>query len=120
MKKLMIYLSIAACMRSWGIYKPYQRPEVQTDGLFGEEYETTDTLSAGDICWQEFFTDPCLQQLIGQGLRQNTDLQIAHLRIRQAEAALLTSSLAYLPSLHLTPEGSLASFDRSAPSRTYT
>ncbi len=120
MKKLMIYLSIAACMTSCGIYKPYQRPEVQTDGLFGEEYETTDTLSAGDIRWQEFFTDPCLQQLIGQGLRQNTDLQIAHLRIRQAEAALLTSRLAYLPSLHLAPEGSLASFDRSAPSKTYT
>ena len=40
MKKLIIILA-AAAMTGCGIYKPYTRPEVKTDGLYG----TAETLS---------------------------------------------------------------------------
>lgn len=49
----------------------------------------------------------------------NIDLQTAQLRVKQAEATLLSSRLSYLPSLSLNPEGSLSSFNRQAASRTY-
>ena len=41
MKKLIIILA-AAAMTGCGIYKPYTRPEVKTDGLYGTA-ETADT-----------------------------------------------------------------------------
>ena len=47
---------------------------------------------------QEIFTDPRLQELIEQGLRNNTDLQSAQWRVKEAEAAMLSAKLAYLPS----------------------
>ncbi len=122
MKKIILLISAALCMGSCGIYKPYRQPEIETERLFGEDYEIveTDSLSLGDVRWEEIFTDPYLQKLIQHGLEHNTDMQITYLRIRQAEAALMTAKLAYLPSLFFAPEGNLASFDRSAPSKTYS
>ncbi|MCD8260243.1 MAG: TolC family protein [Bacteroides sp.] len=108
------------CFTSCGIYKPYHRPEVETDDLFGETYQEKDTTSLRDLQWQELFTNPYLQELIYRGLENNYDLQSAQLTIRQAEAALMTVRLAFLPSLHLAPEGALSSFDGSAATKTYT
>ena len=60
MRKAIIILA-AAAMTGCGIYKPYTRPEVVTDGLYGDA-ETADTTTLGDISWQEMFTDPALQK----------------------------------------------------------
>ena len=78
-----------------------------------------ESASVAELSWKELFTDPTLQALIEQGLQSNTDLQSAHLRVEQAEAALLSAKLAYLPSFALAPEGSLASFDKSKAVGTY-
>ena len=56
MKKLIIILA-AAAMTGCGIYKPYTRPEVKTDGLYGTA-ETADTTTIGNLGWEEMFTDP--------------------------------------------------------------
>ncbi|MCC8197478.1 MAG: efflux transporter outer membrane subunit [Tannerellaceae bacterium] len=120
MKKIILILTVA-CLSGCGLYKPYHRPaDIQVDGLFGTEYETGDTVTIADLGWRELFTDPDLQALIEYGIENNTDLQIAHWRVRQAEAALSTSRLAFLPSLHLTPEGSLSSFDGASPNKVYS
>ena len=104
MKKLII-LSLAAClMAGCGIYKPYSRPEVETDGLY-RDIPTEDTVTLASLSWRELFTDPQLQTLIETGLEQNTDLRIARLRVEEAEAVLRNASLSYLPSVSLTPEG---------------
>ena len=50
MKKLIIILA-AAAMTGCGIYKPYTRPEVKTDGLYGTA-ETADTMTIGNIGWE--------------------------------------------------------------------
>ena len=56
MKKLIIILA-AAAMAGCGIYKPYTRPEeIKTDGLYGQGVETVDTMTLGNISWQEMFT----------------------------------------------------------------
>lgn len=118
MKKLIIIFA-AAAMTGCGIYKPYTRPEVKTDGLYGSA-ETADTTTIGDISWQEMFTDPYLQSLIRQGLENNTDLQSAQWRVKEAEATLKSARLAYLPSFNFAPQGSLSSFDGATPSKAYS
>ncbi|MCD7976807.1 MAG: TolC family protein [Tannerellaceae bacterium] len=119
MKKI-IFIIAVAYLTGCGIYKPYQQPDVRTAGLFGTEYETTDSSTIANVSWREIFTDPELQVLIEYGIENNTNLQIAHWRVRQAEAALSTSRLAFLPSLHLAPEGSLSSFDGATPTKVYS
>ncbi|MCD7930039.1 MAG: efflux transporter outer membrane subunit [Tannerellaceae bacterium] len=120
MKKIIIFTA-ATFLTGCGLYKPCHRPDIETEGLFGDTYEIADTTtSIGDVRWQDIFTDPHLQHLINQGLENNTDMQSAYLRVKQAEAGLMASRLAFLPSLHLAPEGSLSSFDRSAASKAYT
>lgn len=69
--------------------------------------------------WRDFFTDPCLQELIEKGLQQNTDVQTAKLRVEEAKASLLSAKLAFLPSFALSPQGGLNTAE-SQVSRTYT
>lgn len=106
-------------MSSCSIYKTYERPEVETAGLFRDTLQMADTASLGNLAWRELFTDPALQALIEQGLRTNTDLRVAHLRVTQAEAALLSARLSYLPSLSLDPQGTVSSFDGQKGAKTY-
>lgn len=121
MKKQIIVLGVASIMMSsCGVYNKYQRPEVTTDGLYGQEVEVEDTTSLASLQWRELFTDPQLQLLIEQALAGNTDLQSAQWRIEEAKAALSSSRLAYLPSFMLTPQGGVSSFDQSKASWTYT
>ena len=110
MKKLIIS-SLAAClMAGCGIYKPYSRPEVETDGLY-RDIPAEDTVTLASLSWRELFTDPQLQTLIETGLEQNTDLRIARLRVEEAEAVLQNARLSYLPSVLLTPEGGVSRHD---------
>ena len=118
MKKILI-ICLAAAMTSCGIYKNYSRPEIQTDGLYGTA-ETADTTTIGDISWQEMFSDPCLHTLIGRAMENNTDLQSAQWRVKEAEATLKSARLAYLPSFNFAPQGSISSFDNSPATKTYS
>lgn len=119
MKKIILFslvLSLASC----GIWRPYTRPEVTTDGLYRSAAADGDTVSVGNLSWREVFTDPDLQELIDEALRSNTDLRSAALRVEEAEATLRTARLAFLPSFNLAPQGGVSSFDGSAASWSYT
>lgn len=119
MKKILI-ICLAAAMTGCGIYKPYSRPEsIGTDGLYGTA-ETADSTTIGDITWQEMFSDPQLQALIAQALENNTDLQSAQWRVKEAEATLKSARLAYLPSFNFAPQGSISSFDNANTTKTYS
>lgn len=117
MKKILIFC-LAAGLSGCGIYKPYTRPEVNTDGLYGAA-ETSDTQTLGDLDWRTVFTDPQLQALIEQALENNTDMQSAHLRVTETEATLKSARLAYLPSFNFTPQGAISSFDNRNTTKTY-
>lgn len=62
MKRTGIMLMTASLFTACGMYKPYTRPEVQTDRLYGTEYSTTDTISFANIGWRELFSDERLQR----------------------------------------------------------
>ena len=107
-------------MSSCGIYTKYQPAETTPDNLYGEEVAVDDTTNFGNVNWRELFTDPQLQALIEQGLQNNTDLRSAQLQIEEAEAALMSAKLAFLPSFALSPQGTISSFDGGKATKTYT
>lgn len=120
MKKILLCLFLIVELSGCHIYKAYERPDVAvTDSLYRQPFQPTDTASLASLSWRELFTDPQLQQLIETGLRNNTDLNIARLKVKEAEALLMTSRLSYLPSLSLTPQGNLTSVDGSKASKAY-
>ena len=121
MKKIILMSAAALTLSSCGIYKKYQPATTVPDQLYGEELSAaTDTASFGNLTWKEVFTDPYLQTLIDSALVRNTDMQTAHLKIKEAEAALLSARLAYVPSLNFTPQGTVSSFDGGKASQTYS
>ena len=122
MRKTFIIAASALLMSSCGIYKNYERPDgIVPDSLYRTQDVMTDsTENFGAQPWEEVFTAPSLQALIRKGLEHNIDLNIARLRMEQAEATLTASRLAYLPSLSLAPQGTLSSFDGAKASRTYS
>ncbi len=120
MKKLILFSTAAALLSSCGIYTKYKPTETVPDNLYGETFTTEDTTSLGSVDWHELFTDPHLQAYIEQGLSNNTDYLSAQLRIKEAEATLLSSKLAYLPSFALAPQGTVSSFDGGKAAQTYS
>ena len=127
MKKQIIYMLCAtALLSSCHIYKSYDRPEdINTSGLYRDPVAENDTLVSdttnfGNLPWKSVFTDPQLQSLIELGLKQNTDLQSAILKVKEAQAPLLAAKLAYAPSLALSPQGTISSFNHKAASKTYS
>ena len=121
MKKIILMSAAALTLSSCGIYKKYQPATTVPDQLYGEELSAaTDTASFGNLTWKEVFTDPYLQTLIDSALVRNTDMQTAHLKIKEAEATLLSARLAYVPSLNFTPQGTVSSFDGGKASQTYS
>ena len=127
MKKQMITLMCAtALLSSCHIYKAYDRPEdIHAEGLYRDTVSVNDTLVSdtanfGNLPWREVFTDAQLQQLIERGLANNADLQIAHLKVKEAKAALMSAKIAYAPSLALSPQGTISSFDKQPVTKTYT
>ncbi|HIZ91352.1 MAG TPA: efflux transporter outer membrane subunit [Candidatus Bacteroides merdavium] len=122
MKKILI-AALSLLTTGCGIYNKYERPDldtVQTDSLYRADAAPDTASSIASLGWEELFTDPCLQSLIRRGLEANTDLQTAALRVKEAQATLMSSKLAYLPSLQLDPQGNLSSFDESKTQKTYS
>lgn len=105
MKQYILAFGATLLLSGCGIYTRYEAQTTVPDNLYGDEAETvaTDTVGLGDIGWRDFFSDPYLQELIERGLAQNTDVLTAGLRIEEAQAALLSAKLAFLPSFALAP-----------------
>ena len=127
MKKQIITLMCAtALLSSCHIYKSYDRPEdITTAGLYRDTVAGGDTLVAdtanfGNLPWREVFTDPKLQALIEQALTSSPDIRTAALKVKEAQAPLLASKLAFIPALTLSPQGTVSSWDKGKATQTYS
>ena len=113
-------------LTSCGLYNKYERPDVDTKGLVRDTVSLTDTLavadttSFGNLPWRSLFTDPQLQTLIQQGLDNNPDLLNAALNVHMVNEALKIAKLAFLPSVAISPQGTLSSFDGAAATKSYS
>ena len=110
-------------LSSCGLYNKYDRPEVVADGIVRDPVaangalQQADTASFGNLPWRQLFTDPQLQVLIEKGLQNNPDLLNAALNVKMVNEALKIARLAFLPSVALTPQGTIATL-KSDPSVT--
>ena len=124
-KNIIIAAAVGTMLTGCGLYNKYEAPQSSskgdTDALFGIEASAgaAGGTSIAQMSWREFFTDPLLQQLIEQVLANNTDLNSARIAVEKSEAALKAAKMAYLPSLALAPQGTLAKFDNNPWSKTY-
>ena len=57
--------------------------------------------------------------MIEKGLERNTDLRVAHTRVKAAEAVLMNARLSYLPSVVLAPDGSISGTEGAKAIKTY-
>ena len=108
MRKILIpTLLLLITMSSCNLYKHYERPEIDfVDSLYNRIPTANNYESIASLTWKELFTDTILQNLIEIGLNNNTDLEIARLKVEQAEATLKTSKLALFPSVSLSAQAS--------------
>ena len=126
MKKVILMSFAALLLTGCGLYNKYDRPDVNAEGLVRDPLSLTDTLAVQDstsfgyMPWHSVFTDPQLQSLIQQGLDNNPDLLNAALNVKMMETALTVAKLAFLPSVTLSPQGTLSSFDGAAATKAYT
>lgn len=121
MKKIIIYICLSVVLGGCSIYRPYKRPDVAVvDSLYRRQISPADSAaSIADLSWKELFTDPQLQKLIERGLRNNSDLGIARLRVKEAEALLKSARLSYLPSVNLSPQGTISKAEHGKTTKTY-
>ena len=106
MKKILIPLILLlVTMNSCALYKDYERPEIDfVDSLYNRIPAAGDYESIASLTWKELFADTLLQDLIEIGLKNNTDLEIARLKVEQAEATLQTSKLAFYPNVSFSAQ----------------
>ena len=131
MKKIMIFAAVSLLMSSCGVYNKYERPAVDTKGLFRDTISDIDTLvvqdtaSFGNLPWRSVFTDAQLRQYIEQGLEKNANLQNAALTVQMYETMLKAAKLAFLPAINFGTQNGMGTIstiytDPSVTTKSYT
>lgn len=110
MRKIIIpvILFVIILTNSCSLYKEYERPDISfADSLYNRIPTANNYESIASLTWKEMFTDTLLQELISLGLENNTDLEIARLKVEQAEATLKTSKLAFYPDVSFSAQANV-------------
>ena len=108
LQKICMALAVMVLAGSCSFYKKYDRPDLPfVDSLYRRMEVLPDSISTAAVSWDKFFTDTILQGWIRDGLKYNTDLNIARLKVKEAEAALLSAKWALLPGASFTAQGGL-------------
>lgn len=108
MKRISFFITFFILLSSCGVYKNYERPDdIKVDGIYGSA-QSGDSLGFGDLYWRAVFTDPKLQALIERGLKQNSNMRQADLRIQEAQNNLKAAKLAFVPLLSFAPQGTIS------------
>ena len=107
MKKILIPLVLILIIttNSCSLYKKYERPDISfVDSLYNKIPTASNYESIASLSWRELFSDTLLQECVELGLKNNTNLEIARLKVEQAEATLQTSKLAMFPSVSFSAQ----------------
>lgn len=97
-KCLFCYLSVL--LPGCSFIPVYERPPLPIAETYPREECTENCSNIRQLYWQDFFTDPALQQLIALGLDNNRDLRIAIGRIYEARAVYGHSWADLFPTLN--------------------
>jgi len=108
MKRTFIIILLLSSLSSCGLYRQYEREDLPfVDSLYRRMSVPADSVSTASVSWDLIFTDPFLQEWIRTGLDYNTDLNVARLKVQEAEAALLSARWSLLPGADFNAQGGL-------------
>jgi multidrug efflux system outer membrane protein len=108
-------LTLVGALAGCSFIPTYERPTAPVSEAYpaGPAYQQaalqqdTQSVSAADIGWQDFYSDPLLQQLITLALADNRDLRMAALNVEAARAQYRIQRSDGLPSLGVGADGSV-------------
>jgi len=109
---LFLLVGITLFLGGCSMAPKYTRPEapIPTDWPDGSAYKNNqfpeDVPIATNLRWQEFFTDPKLQQIIETALNNNRDLRLAALNVEKARAMYGVQLAELFPVVNATGAGS--------------
>ena len=99
MKSCTPILALATIVLSGCLRGPvYKRPMVPAPPTF-QGQASPDPISLADQAWWELYSDPLLEDLIKEALKNNYDLRIAIARTEEARAYVGVARSAYYPSV---------------------
>jgi multidrug efflux system outer membrane protein len=98
-KYIFFVLAAGSVLLSCKVSKTYQQPDLNTNALYRDQTRT-DTATLASMPWQSLFTDAVLKGLIQEGISRNLNLKIAVQKIIEAQATLVQSKAALLPTLN--------------------
>ena len=114
----LVYILLGMAL-GWGESSASGAP-VPGQGPFSSTSPDSEKCAFDADAWRGIFADGQLKRLIAQGLEHNTDLNVARLRIDQAEATLKSARLAFLPSLAFSSTAGISTFGGSQAVKTYS
>ena len=99
MNKTLLPVALAGALLASGcsFIPTLDRPAAPVAEHFSAANEQAGATAAADIPWQQFFTDPRLQQVIQLALDNNRDLRVAVLNIEKAQAQYQIQRAAQFP-----------------------
>ena len=127
-KVILILGGIAVCVTGCTMAPKYKRPTAPipaqwpSGAAYDQSHQSADVSSAGNLNWQEFFTDSKLQRVIEMALENNRDLRLASLNVDLARALYGIQRNELLPSLGASGNGAKkrASVDLTEPGKSRT
>ena len=101
MNKTLLPVALVASLLASGcsFIPTLERPALPVAQSYAAANENTGGVAAADLPWQQFFTDPRLQQVIQLALDNNRDLRVAVLNIEKAQAQYQIQRAAQFPEL---------------------
>lgn len=106
--RILLTIITVLMLHSCGLYRKYEREDLNfVDSLYRRMSVPSDSISSAAVTWECFFTDTLLQEWIHTGLSFNTDINLARLKVREAQASLLEARWAFLPSADFSAQGGL-------------
>ncbi|MDR0217162.1 MAG: efflux transporter outer membrane subunit [Comamonas sp.] len=109
MNKTLLPIALASALLASGcsFIPQLDRPALPVAEQFpAAASQTAGSVAAADIPWQQFFTDPRLQQVIQLALDNNRDLRVAVLNIDKARAQYQIQRSAQFPEIGVAGSGS--------------
>lgn len=92
----LIALAAAAALSGCSLIPAYERPVAPVPDTYAHSATAGDNTA---VAWQDYFTDPRLQQLITLALANNRDMRVAGLNVEQARAQFQIQRSALFPSV---------------------
>ena len=105
-RRICIFLGLLLGLGGCSLAPQFQQPEPPLPAVWpqGEAYpqewaEATELPAATELNWEDFFTEPRLQELIGKALANNRDLRLAVLDVQRARALYGVQRAEQFPAL---------------------